>query len=394
MEHHPFIDGDKRPTATFEDDRLSGLIGHLYDAAIDDRLWAGMAARIAAAFDSTSTVMKLHGGDTRVRLVESTDNLVVPERLQDWATDWHRRDLWVERSVTFGMSRIVTDHDLVSEEERRRSGYYQEWLRALDIHHMIGAVFPVGGDTMGVLGVHRAQGAGGYDETDRRKAALLLPHLQRALRLGQKLAAARLTQTATLAALDRLDTGVLVVDRSGGIAHANALAEEILAASRDIGVLNGRLCVKRAALHDRLLSLIRASADIAAGRPAAPASALTIPREGRLPLTLTTAPFGAGATRFAHLPPRALVFLRDPEHPTLSAQWLCDLFGLTRTEAAIAVDLGRGRALGDIARRHGVGLATVRSHLKRILSKTGTNRQGEVIALIGRSVAALPDRTH
>ncbi len=382
------------PPDTFEDDRLSGLIGHLYDAAVDDRLWSGMAARIAAAFDSTSTVMKLHGSDARVQLVESTDNLVVPDRLQDWATDWHSRDLWVERSVTFGMSRIVTDHDLVSEDEQRWSGYYQEWLRELDIHHMIGAVFPTGDGTMGVLGVHRTQGAGGYGDADRQKAAYLLPHLQRALRLGQTLAAAALTQTATLAALDRLDTGVLAVDRSGRIIHANALAEDILAASREIGVLNGRLCVKRPALHDRLLSLVRASADIAAGRSVAPASALAIPRDGRLPLTLTSAPFGAGATRFAHLRPMALVFLRDPEHPTLSAQTLCDLFGLTRTEAAIAVDLGGGRALEDIARRHGIGLATVRSHLKRILSKTGTNRQGEVIALIGRSVAALPDRAH
>lgn len=381
------------PPAAF-DDRLTGLIGHLYDAAVDERLWSGMAARIAAAFDSTSAVMKLHGSNARVRLVESTDNLAVPERLSEWAAHWHVRDLWVERSVAFGMSRIVTDHDLVSAEEQRQSGYYQEWLRALDIHHMIGAVFPTRDGAIGVLGVHRTQGAGGYDDADRQKAAHLLPHLQRALRLGQQLATAALTQTATLTALDRLDTGVLVVDRSGRIAHANALAEDILAVSRELGVLNGRLFIKRPALHDRLLSLVRASVDIAAGLPTAPSAALAIPREDRLPVTLTAAPFGAGTTRFANLPPMALVFLRDPEHPTLSAQRLCDLFGLTRTEAAIAVDLGGGRALEDIARRHGVGLATVRSHLKRILSKTGTNRQGEVIALIGRSVAALPDRTH
>ena len=97
---------------------------------------------------------------------------------------------------------------------------------------------------------------------------------------------ATLTQTATLAVLDRLDTGVLVVDRSGCVADANALAEDILAVSLDIGMLNGRLFTKPAALHDRLLFLVRASVDIAAGQPAAPSAALAIPRDGRLPLTL------------------------------------------------------------------------------------------------------------
>jgi DNA-binding CsgD family transcriptional regulator len=34
-------------------------------------------------------------------------------------------------------------------------------------------------------------------------------------------------------------------------------------------------------------------------------------------------------------------------------------------------------------------MATVRSHLKQILVKTGTNRQAETVALIARSVAVL-----
>jgi len=32
--------------ATFDDDCLSGSIGHLCDAAADDRLWSGMAVRL------------------------------------------------------------------------------------------------------------------------------------------------------------------------------------------------------------------------------------------------------------------------------------------------------------------------------------------------------------
>jgi len=73
--------------------------------------------------------------------------------------------------------------------------------------------------------------------------------------------------------------------------------------------------------------------------------------------------------------------LRDPEAPIAAAR-LGDLFGLTRAESAVAAALGRGAAPDEIAADLGIGLATVRSHLKRILAKTGTHRQAEAVALL------------
>ncbi|MCP2936090.1 hypothetical protein NK983_25715, partial [Salmonella enterica subsp. enterica serovar Typhimurium] len=106
-------------------------------------------------------------------LLECTDNLVVAERDRAWAEDWHRRDLWVERSVAHGLSRVITDEDLVTPEEQARSGFYQEWLRHLDIHHMLGAVFQAADGVIGVLGIHRTREAGAYSEVERSKVALL-----------------------------------------------------------------------------------------------------------------------------------------------------------------------------------------------------------------------------
>src|SRR5690606_4626806 len=152
------------PSPIALDARFSGLIGRFYEAAADGASWAGMAADIAATLDSTSAVLKLHGADDDVRLLESTENLSVADREQSWAAHWHRQDLWVQRSAHFGVSRVVTDHDLVSPVEQRTSGFYQEWLRALDIHHMVGAVFPGGDGALGVLGVHRPERAQAYGD--------------------------------------------------------------------------------------------------------------------------------------------------------------------------------------------------------------------------------------
>ena len=68
---------------------------------------------------------------------------------------------------------------------------------------------------------------------------------------------------------------------------------------------------------------------------------------------------------------------------------LRDLFGLTRTEGLVAAALGQGHSIEDIASGMNVSLATVRTHLKRLLAKTGTHRQAEAVALLARSVSTV-----
>ncbi len=63
-----------------------------------------------------------------------------------------------------------------------------------------------------------------------------------------------------------------------------------------------------------------------------------------------------------------------------------EIFSLTPAEARLAVRLASGEALEDIAQQTSASIETVRTHLKRIFSKTGTRRQGELISLILRSV--------
>lgn len=368
--------------------RVSGLIAHLYDAAIDDTLWSGTANRIAETLGSTSTVLKLHGDNARVNLLECTENLMVSEREQAWADDWHRKDLWVERSVAYGMQRIITDEDLVTREEQARSGFYQEWLRYLDIHHMLGAVFPAADGAIGVLGIHRPQGAGAYTTYERRQAALVLPHLQRALRLGQRFAATSQSYAAALQALDRLDTGVLMVDGTGRVIQASSMAERLLQDNAELAVIRGRLALRPPALHDKLLALLQGAMDTARGRIAKPGAALSIPRPHRMPLALEVAPLRPTSSAFGEQRPAVLVFIRDPEAPIAVAR-LRELFGFTRTEGVVAAALGRGVSVEDIATNMGIGLATVRSHLKRVLAKTGTHRQAEAAALLARSVASV-----
>ncbi|HEX2827706.1 MAG TPA: helix-turn-helix transcriptional regulator [Burkholderiales bacterium] len=369
--------------------QLDPLINRLYDAAIDESLWTGMAAEIATAFRSTSAVLKAHGAGNHIELVEVTENLAVPQKDTAWADHWHKNDLWVERSAAFGLNRVVTSDHLLPDAEFAKTGFYQDWVRRLGIYHMIGAVFPLARDTMGVIGIHRPQSGGAYTGDDEILMERFLPHVRRALRLRSQLAEASLVRTASLEALDRIDTAVLVLNTSGHVLYANGLAEEILRASSAVSVCNGKLTCSTSKLQAELMRQVEEACTERDRVSQAPRAAMLIHRYPRLPLTLLVSPLSGRWQRSDTIGPAAIVFIKDPEQAGLALETLRELFGLTRTEAAIAAALAEGKDLTEIAATFQIGIGTVRSHLKKMLTKTGTHRQAQIVALFARSVATV-----
>jgi len=81
---------------------------------------------------------------------------------------------------------------------------------------------------------------------------------------------------------------------------------------------------------------------------------------------------------------------------TISA-YVSHVFGLTRAEAAFARLLITGKSVAECASELGVSIHTARSHLKKAMAKTGTNRQGALIGLLLRrsaGVGDVPSQTH
>jgi DNA-binding CsgD family transcriptional regulator len=69
---------------------------------------------------------------------------------------------------------------------------------------------------------------------------------------------------------------------------------------------------------------------------------------------------------------------------TLAPTALCEAFGLTDREAALATLIGKGLALHEVARSFGISIGTARNHLKAVFDKTHTKRQAELVELLGR----------
>ncbi len=370
--------------------KLSELVGLLYESALDERLWPGMAAKLAQAFDAPSAVLKIdHHQQASADILQVTDNFAIATSDPAWAEHWHRHDLWVQETAWRKLTGAVTSQSLMPDAKLMHTDFYNEWLRPLMIHTGVGALVPMGADGTGVIGVHRPSGSAHFDQHDANKLNALIPHIQQALRLRQHLHSAQSNMLALDQALEAARLAIVALDHEARLLFANALAEAILQADGPLQVTAGRVRARRATDDAELQHLIKINSQQKPGGQQG--GAMRVGQGGPTPLTLSFVPLRARAHELSTLAPATLLLIRSIHTPAeTGAETLKQLFALTPSEARVAMALAQGHGLEDIATLTRTGLGTVRTHLKSAMAKTGTRRQSQLVALVWHSVGPLP----
>jgi DNA-binding CsgD family transcriptional regulator len=206
----------------------------------------------------------------------------------------------------------------------------------------------------------------------------LAPHMLTARRLDVRLAERSRDAEALISAFDRLVLGVVFVDDNERVSYANKSAAELLRVApgfTDSATLASPIPDQRTRAWRRLLK------SQAGG--ARNAMVFAHPEDGR-PLQVLATRFswaeheGSAAARFG----RAM-FIGDPRRRSGDpAGILNELFGLTPSEARLAVLLVADCSVEEAADLLGITLTTARGVLKTIFAKTGTNRQASLVRLL------------
>lgn len=83
----------------------------------------------------------------------------------------------------------------------------------------------------------------------------------------------------------------------------------------------------------------------------------------------------------------ALFIVEIDRPPDIDVSLLAMTYDLAARVAELAAHLARGLDIPQIATRLGIGVGTARWYLKRVLEKTNTHRQAELVSLIIRGFA-------
>ncbi|OHV81788.1 helix-turn-helix transcriptional regulator [Ensifer sp. LCM 4579] len=367
-----------------KDRHFTGIIDRLYDAAVAPESWPDVLQDLADFVGAVGCCIAIDSG-TRT-LIAPPVSPGVAEPLEDFVeSGWYRHDLRGKRGWPLLKSgrRVLLEHDVSTEKERRHGAYHNEWLRPWDLPWWAAVGFSCGDRTCG-LALLRNSSQGPFSREEGRRIGELRPHLTRVMQIASHLSSRR--AEAVLDVLELVGRPAFLLGPQGSVARLNPAAEALIGSDFTLsrGVLRAVGRENNAALQ-RLVS--------AALAPPFPSTApeerpVAIRRTGRKPLIVRALPtIGLLSDVFAHT--RALLLVDDlDELPAPPADALPSMFGLTRAETRVAASLAAGNELSQAAGALGISSGTARNHLKAIFAKTETHRQRELISLIHRISAS------
>ncbi len=375
------------------------LVARAYDAAGDAGRWPSFLTALQDAVGATGARLGYH--DFRRRCgVFGFASRMEPAYMESYDRYYSRIMPGPERvehlltlTPVFCASSIV-----VPTEELLGTEYFADWLRPQRILHNISGCLLYDGHSMtSGFDLFRPMHGDDFGPRETGLVYLLLPHLRRALQLHERLTGLEQLQLAIQDAIESLALGVILFDADGQMVSANRAARRILA-SVDGLRSSGRLVRAQCRNEDvALRAVIHGAAQTGAGCGIASGGTLRISRpSGRQAYVALVSPLRTRDVDLVRAGTAAVLFLSDPERlPETPPAILQRLFGLTATEARVCSLLARGETVATVSQVLEISPHTARTHVKRILRKTGARGQSDLQRrLLAGPSSLLPPGTH
>lgn len=371
---------------------VTDLIGSLYDAAIQPKLWGGAFDRLQAHFGWSSGGIHIHSPGQVGTDISYSVNI-----------DASVLRLYVERYLAVSpVTRYLADKQpgavcainfVQRESDWTKGEFFHEFVRRLnDAYYYGGALLATDEGRMVKLSFQRRKKDGPFTSRELRELALLGPHFERALQISRQLVQGQERQAALTSLLDNLEFAVFLLDRTGRVVLRNRRSEDVLSEGFDLRLREGRLSLAGAAENERLSRLILESIRAAIGLGVQAGGALSVPEIGperRLCLLVTPLASASGQWDFLEERICAGVFVSAPSaRRTLGHQVLMTWFGLTPAEARVAERLANGERPEEIADDLQVSRETVKVQTRSIYEKIGVHRQAQLAKLLLATPAA------
>lgn len=361
---------------------LSGLLLDLYAAPLQPERWQAFFDRLCALTDIASGFMVSIRPEGNAILAGGGLNYD-PEIFRLYNEHYGTNDPFTEPVMKNNRVGVIQGDELLSRPELLRTELYNDVMAPRGLSHMTLMSCECSPEAVSKFPLWRGPKQGLMDAASIHLLETLIPHVQTALLLRAKVAASEISEMLSETALDALSVAAILVTGGGQIRHMNRLAARYLQGRDGLRLCQGRMVAANASEDTRLQSLIAGASRGKAVPTSPPGGAMRISRPGeqtslQIVVVPATEPIREWAGEY-----HALVFLIDPSsRPKERAALMRQIYGLTPAEARLADRLLEGLDVREIAEQSGITLETARFHVKRVLAKTGSRRQAELMRLM------------
>jgi PAS domain-containing protein/DNA-binding CsgD family transcriptional regulator len=364
--------------------QLDAVVGALYEAAVEPEAWTAALTGVADLLGAVGAQFFLWDKQASAAPFAAVGRLP-EEGNAAYVRYYGAIDPRREALERVPVGKLFTADEHFDGGRFRKSEFFNDFLVPYGVPYVAGGRVLQSAGLSAVVAVLRNFRQGPFEPREVAALERLMPHLRRAARLHSQVGSLRRQNQALEAALDRLTFGVLITDGAGRVLLLNYAAEEIAAANDGLLLQGGRLGATRAEEATALTRCIADAVRTAGRRNGQGGGSICISRpSGRRPFAVLVAPLSPETPLAAeHERPAALVLITDLDRrQDVLGRRLVELFGLTAAEACVSVALVAGKRLEDIAEERGVRMPTLRTQMRAILDKTGTDRQADLMRLI------------
>lgn len=359
---------------------LSEVIGQIYDAAIDPLLWKQALAGICAFVGGQSAVLFWHDAATEhsQALHLFNDN---PHFTKLYFETYLPLNPMFPAAAFIAAGVVASSDDIMPRHELVETRFYKEWIEPQGIADALSVNLEKGLTRASMVNVRTATVA---TPEMRQRMALLAPHLQRAVAIGQLFDQHKVVEQALTATLNHIEAVVLLVAADGTVAYSNEPARAMLARGDQLqmagNVLRAVAAETDRALRDIFLSAAKGDASLGVRGVAVPLSGSEKEQWFAHVLPLTS-----GNRRQTGLANHAVaaIFIRQASldsPPPLET--LASLYKLTASEVRVLDAVLRVSSVKAIANMLGLSQSTIKTHLHNLFRKTGTRRQSDLVKLV------------
>jgi DNA-binding CsgD family transcriptional regulator len=374
-----------------EADQVSELVGDIYDASIDPRLWPRVLEQTCGYIQGIAAVLVAHeatAGSGELYFSWGDD----PTYTESYNRTFCRINPLIVPMFAQGTpGDILATGDLIPYDEYFASRFYNEWAAPQGYLDTIHLILEKSATAFASVAVARHERHGLVDDATRRRMRLLAPHFQRAVAIGKVIDLHNAKATTLADTLDGMAAGMFLVDAQARIVHANASGHQML---RDGTVLEGPAGRLSAidAQADQMLREMFAAADDGDAAIGGKGIAVPLTVNGGDHWIAHVLPLGAGARRQAANSPgaAAAVFVCKAalELPS-PLETLATLYKLTPAELRVLFAVVEVGGVPEVAPLLGISETTVKTHLQRVFDKTGASRQADLVKLVAGYMSPL-----
>jgi DNA-binding CsgD family transcriptional regulator len=351
---------------------LSRFIGTIYDTIFKPELWSVILEQVCSELNAKAASVHMVDpvkGKVSLFVEHGTDPAWTALLLSKYATMSP-----IGAAVLLAdLDEPVSAFDFVDEEEFVASRFYKEWCEPQGYHDMLGALIAKRPTEVGAISATRSHEAGRFDAGARQYMGNLAPHVRRAVTISGLLEQRSVERSHLASVIDQLSVAMILLSRSLGIIKTNRSGSVLLDAGAVATSSGGHLSMTDEPSQSALSRAL-------SGEGTEPALIPVRGSDGRaylaalLPVDLKSGVFAL------------LINPQEDDIPPVGKH-LAALFGLTPREISVLMPLLEGSTIDEVAGRLGISADTARTHLKRLMTKTGTSRQ---LDLVQKVMQALP----